>query len=98
MNAGIILTVPFLQNPAIMVVLLPTPAVNALLVNPLPLLPVEIPMIAPGTIMVPAQSHHPAPVIADTAPMPPSPFPATELTSNVQHIPSGKVPRLTAEN
>ena len=98
MNAGIILTVPFLQNPAIMVVLLPTPAVNALLVNRLRHLQEEVLMIALGTIMVPAQSHHPAPVIADTAPMPPSPFPATELTSNVQHIPSGKVPRLMAEN
>ena len=69
MNAGIILTVPFLQNPAITAVLLITPATSVHHANPLPLLPVEIPMIAPGTRTVPAQFHHPAPVIADTAPM-----------------------------
>ena len=45
MNAGIILTVPFLQNPAITAVLLPTHAVNVLLVTQLRHLPVDLQIV-----------------------------------------------------
>ena len=96
MNAGIILTVPFLQNPAIMVVLLPTPAVNALLVNRLRHLQEEVLMIALGTLTGPAQSHHLAPVIADTAPMQQLHYPAAESAFWQPTIHSGKMRRLTA--
>ena len=61
--------VPLLQNLVLTAALLQTHAVNALLVNRLRHLQEEVLMIAPGTRTVPAQSHHPAPVIADTAPM-----------------------------
>ena len=69
MNAGIILTVPFLQNLVLTAVLLITPATSVHHANPLRHLQEEVLMIAHGTRTVPAQFHHPAPVIADTAPM-----------------------------